>query len=97
VRNYAAHGRLFLRWRSAPLRYLLIGRCLQMTANEPFTPRTPDPDKAPQPPTHDQPSADKPSRPILVPTKPKAAFQWPPDCLWPFTESIGHPGWDGDA
>lgn len=60
---------------------------------EPFTPQTPDPDKAPQPPR--QPFANKP-KPILVP-KPKASFEWPPDGLWPFAETIGHHKWDGDA
>jgi hypothetical protein len=45
-----------------PLRYLLIGRCLHMTTSEPFTPRTPDPDKAPRPPTHHQPPAEKPDQ-----------------------------------
>jgi hypothetical protein len=59
-----------------------------MTISAPFNPRTPDPDKAPRPPTHQQPAGDKPDRPIRVPNKPKAAFQWPPDCLWPFIENI---------
>jgi len=49
-----------------------------MTISEPFTPRTPDPDKAPRPPTHYYPAVDKPGSPILFP-KPKAAFRWPPD------------------
>ncbi len=79
-----------------PLRYLLFGQCLHMTTSEPFTPRTPDPDKAPRPPTLPQPPTEKPGKPILVP-KPKAAFQWPPDCLWPFTEITRHDGWDTDA
>ena len=65
-----------------------------MTTRAPFTPHTPDPEKAPQPPRH-PPTADKPGKPILVPSRPKAAFQWPPDCLWPFNESIR--GWDSDA
>src|ERR1700722_20781432 len=73
-----------------------FGEYLDMTTSEPFTPRTPDPDKAPRPPTHHQPP-QKPAKPILVPSKRKAAFQWPPDCLWPFDESIGHIGWDSDA
>jgi hypothetical protein len=55
-----------------------------MTAGEPFTPRTLGPDKAPRPPTHHKPPAEKPDKPMLIP-KPKGAFQWPPDCLWPFT------------
>jgi hypothetical protein len=63
-----------------------------MTASEPFTPRTPDPDRAPRPPAHDQLPADKPGRPILFPSKLEAAFQWPPDCMWPFNERIGHHG-----
>jgi hypothetical protein len=91
-------GRLFLRWRSAPAApYPLFGRCLQMTTIEPFTPRTPDPDKAPRPPTRHYPAADEPGKPILVPSKSKAAFLWPPDCLWPFRERIGNHEWDGDA
>jgi hypothetical protein len=81
-----------------PLRYLFFGGYLRMTTSEPFTPATRDPDKAPRPPTYDQPAADKPGRQILLPTKLKAALQWPPDCLWPFTGSIGHHGgWDTDA
>jgi hypothetical protein len=68
-----------------------------MTSSKLFTPPTPEPDKAPWPPTHDPRPEYKPGRPILLPTKPKAAFQWPPDCLWPFNERIGNPGWDGDA
>jgi len=79
------------------LRHICFAKVLHMTASEPFTPRTPDPDKAPRPPTRHQPPAEKPGKPKLVPIKPKATFQWPPDCLWPFTESIGHPGWDSDA
>jgi len=92
------------------IRSMLILNCPQLSATlagggvgqdhrggaktgEPFTPQTPDPDKAPQPPR--QPFANKP-KPILVP-KPKASFQWPPDCLWPFAETIGHHKWDGDA
>jgi hypothetical protein len=80
-----------------PLRYLLFGWCLQMTTSESFTPRTPDLDKAPRPPTHEQPSADQPGSPILLPSKPKATFQWPPDCLCPFTETTRNDGWDTDA
>ena len=68
-----------------------------MTTIEPFTPRTPDPDKAPRPPTRHYPAADEPGKPILVPSKSKAAFLWPPDCLWPFRERIGNHEWDGDA
>jgi len=74
-----------------------LGTVLHMTTSAPFTPRTPDPDKAPRPPDQHQPAADKPGKPILVPSKPKAAFQWPPDYLWPFTERIGDHEWDGDA
>ena len=42
-----------------------------MTTSEPFTPRAPDPDKAPRPRTHHQPPAEKPNKPMLIP-KPKA-------------------------
>jgi hypothetical protein len=68
-----------------------------MTTSALFIPRTPDPDKVPRPPSHPQPAGAKPGKPTLVPSKPKAAFQWPPDCLWPFNEKIGNPGWDSDA
>jgi len=68
-----------------------------MITIEPFTPRTPDPDKAPRPPTRQYPDMDKPGKPIVVPSKSKAAFQWPPKLLWPFTESIKHHGWDWNA
>jgi hypothetical protein len=68
-----------------------------LTTREPFTPRTPDPDKAPRPPTRHYPAEDKPNKPILVPSKSKAAFQWPPVCLRPFTGRIGNHKWDGDA
>jgi hypothetical protein len=47
-RNYATHGRLFLGWRSIAAPYL-IGKVVHMMIIEPFTPRTPDPDKAPRP------------------------------------------------
>ena len=66
-----------------------------MTVDAPFVPCTPDLD-APRPPTHYQPQVDIPDMPILVPSKPKAVFQWPPNCLWPFTD-IGHTKWEGDA
>jgi hypothetical protein len=74
-------------WRSATAApYLLSGRCLHVTASGPFTPRTLDPDKTPRPPTYHQPPPDKP---ILVPSKRRAAaFQWPPpDYLWLVTEA----------
>ena len=81
-----------------PLRYLFCRRrCLHMTISEPYTPRTPDPDKAPRPPTHHQPPADKTAEHIPIPSRPKATFLWPPDCLWPFTEATGNEGWDSDA
>jgi hypothetical protein len=77
--------------------YLLFGRRFHVAISAPFTPRTPDPEKAPRPPTHQQPAVDKPGQPIRGPNKPKATFQWLPDCLWPFIENIRHEGWDGDA
>lgn len=81
-----------------PLRYLFIlGRVLHMTTSESFTLQTPDPDKAPRPPTHHLPPADKTAEHIPIPRRPKATFQWPPDCLWPFNESIRHYRWDSDA
>jgi hypothetical protein len=81
-----------------PLRYLFfLKTVLHMTTSEPFTPRTPDPEKAPRPPMQHPPPARKPGKPMLVPSKTKATFQWPPDCLWPFNESIRHYRWDSDA
>jgi hypothetical protein len=69
-----------------------------MTTSKLLAPPTPEPNKAPWPPMHDPRPEYKPGRQILLPTKPKAAFQWPPDCLWPFTVSIGHHGgWDSGA
>jgi hypothetical protein len=81
------------------LRYLFFfeNGLAHMTTSEPFTPRTPNPDKAPRPPTHEQPPAEKPGRPILLPSKPKATFQWPPHCLWPFTRTPKNDEWDSNA
>jgi hypothetical protein len=91
-------GRLFLRWRSATAALSLhFGMALHMTTSEHFTPPIPDPEEAPRPPTHRRPPAEKTGKPILIPRKTKATFQWPPDCLWPFNETIGHHGWDSDA
>jgi hypothetical protein len=42
-----------------------------------------DPDQHPNEPTKAEP----------LTTRPKAAFQWPPDCVWPFTDHKG----TGDA
>jgi hypothetical protein len=61
-------------------------------AKIPFTERAPAPEKAPQLP-RELPPVNKPGRPILVPSRPKAAFQWPPDCLWPFIDRR----WDGSG
>src|ERR1700735_5671106 len=74
-----------------------FGGYLRMTTSKLFTTPIPEPDKAPWPPTHGPRPEYKPGRPILLPTKPKAAFQWPPDCLWPFHERTGNPRWYGDA
>jgi len=63
-----------------------------MIANFPLNHPTPTPEKVPQPPTHHQPTVDKPGRPFLVPRKPKAAFQWPPTCLKEFA-GINQPRW----
>lgn len=50
-----------------------------------FNKPVPDPVKAPQPPTQQCPLLEEtPGRSILVPGIPKARFQWPPECLWPF-------------
>jgi hypothetical protein len=60
-----------------------------MMTKTPFTERAPAPEKAPPLP-QELPPVNKPGRPILVPNRPKAAFQWPPDCLWPFIDQA----WD---
>ncbi len=97
-RNYAAHGRfvpLMAQRHRCAISFLKT--VLHMTTSEPFTPRIPDPDKAPRTPAHHQLPADKTAEHIPIPRRPKATFQWPPDCLWPFTETIGNDGWDSDA
>jgi len=48
-----------------------------MLTSEPLSPPIPEPDKAPWPPTHDPRPEYKPGRPILLPSKPKAAFPGP--------------------
>lgn len=60
---------------------------LHFTSSPPFARTTPDPHKAPYPRPH-QPPEDKPGKPAFVPSRPKAAFQWPTDCLWSFTDTI---------
>jgi len=59
----------------------LQASCLTMT-KLPFSPPTPDPNKAPQPPRPQQPSEDNASKSGIAPSKPKAAFVWPPDRRW---------------
>jgi hypothetical protein len=34
----------------------------------------------------DQHPGDEQRKLAIFPYKPKAAFQWPPDCLWPFMD-----------
>ena len=29
---------------------------------------------------------NEPRKPELLTARPKATFQWPPDCVWPFTD-----------
>ncbi len=29
---------------------------------------------------------NEPQKPELLSAKPKATFQWPPDCVWPFID-----------
>jgi hypothetical protein len=43
-------------------------------------------------PDSEQPS-NEPRKPEFLSTRPKATFQWPPDCLWPF---IDHE-WDSET
>ncbi len=45
----------------------------------------------PSPDPHKHPDERRPSE--LLTTKPKATFQWPPDCLWPFIDR----GWDSET
>jgi hypothetical protein len=47
-----------------------------MDSRIPFTEPSPD----------SQTQADKPKEPEPPATKPKATFEWPPDCLWPFVD-----------
>jgi hypothetical protein len=32
------------------------------------------------------PDPKQPNKSDPFPTRPKATFQWPPDCIWPFME-----------
>jgi hypothetical protein len=48
-----------------------------------FTDPSPDPDQRPNEPRNSE----------LLIAKPKATFQWPPDCLWPFIDR----GWDSET
>ena len=41
-----------------------------------FTEPSPDPDQRP----------NEPRKSELLTARPKATFQWPPDCLWPFID-----------
>jgi hypothetical protein len=34
----------------------------------------------------DQNFGDEQGKLAILPYKPKATFQWPPDCLWPFMD-----------
>jgi hypothetical protein len=58
-------------------------RVAAMKNKVPFTDRSPDPDQRP----------DEPRKSELLTARPKATFEWPPDCMWSF---IDH-GWDSDA
>jgi hypothetical protein len=68
------------------LRHVFLGR-LTHDEQSTFHRAGTCPEKAPQLP-RELPPVNKPGRPILVPTRPKAAFQWPPDCLWLFIDHI---------
>lgn len=48
----------------------------RMMNRTPFHDPSRDPDLPP----------DEPRHPDLLATRPKATFQWPPDCLWPFID-----------
>jgi hypothetical protein len=52
-----------------------------MNNSEPATTPAPDLNKVPQPPEADEPPLKKPSKPFLVPTRPKATFLWPPESM----------------
>jgi hypothetical protein len=47
-----------------------------MMNKAPTTTPAPDLDQGP----------DEPRKSEVVTTRPKAAFQWPPDCVWPFID-----------
>jgi hypothetical protein len=38
------------------------------------------------PSSDSQAQTDEPKQPEPLVAKPKATFQWPPDCLWPFVD-----------
>jgi hypothetical protein len=65
-----------------------------MTTKPRFSALSAENNKLPQRRRSDQPQAEKPGMVVLRPGKPKATFQWPPDCLWPFME---YNDWDSDA
>jgi len=42
------------------------------------------PSAVPSPDSDQHPNESR--KPELLTTRPKATFQWPPDCVWPFTD-----------
>jgi hypothetical protein len=38
----------------------------------------------------DQRADENPKTLDVLTYKPKATFQWPPDCLWPFMDEVPH-------
>jgi hypothetical protein len=61
----------------------LLRRCQPMMNKIPFADPSPDRD--------DHLGVPKPSEPLAITRN--AAFQWPPDCLWPFIDG----GSEGEA
>jgi hypothetical protein len=70
----------------ARLRHILFLDGVPHDDQQTIYPPSPDTDHVTQQSEYQRRQADKRGRTVLVPNKPKAAFQWPPDCLWPFIE-----------
>jgi hypothetical protein len=67
-----------------PLRYLLIERCLHLTASEPFTPRTLTPLRHRDHLRTTKGQSTSPAGRYFFPASPKLRSSGPADCLCPF-------------
>jgi hypothetical protein len=63
-------------WRSEGTPRHAVGRAFLMMRRIPFVDPSPERDD----------HCGEPASSELIANRPKAAFQWPPDCLWPFTD-----------